>query len=143
MRVNDVCALPFLITDVFCPTLLLKCWRSSLDACDNGKFCIFGFLKFTLLLQQPSIHDLNLLCTLISAKHGTTCLQVLETEIKRLSHLKDRASEMGHREEYPLSVRCFVEISPVFYTEINSFQVLGWFKLEGKFEMVMLCYLFF
>ena len=60
------------------------------------------FSVFDVYLLMQNCIDLNFVLMLFSAKHCTILAQLLETEIRRLNHLRDRASEMGHRKEYPL-----------------------------------------
>jgi hypothetical protein len=48
-------------------------------------------------------------------------MQSLESEITRLSHLRDRASDMGHRKEYPLLVK--------FYWQFYHFYIFLFFAV--------------
>jgi len=42
-------------------------------------------------------------------------MQLLEAEITRFSHLCDRASDMGHRKEYPLLLKSYQQLF-LFYS---------------------------
>ena len=47
-------------------------------------------------------------------------MQLLEAEITRFSHLCDRASDMGHRKEYPLLLKFYQQLfhlCPVLQSE--------------------------
>ena len=41
------------------------------------------------------------------SKFVTFMMQLLDAEILRFSHLRDRASDMGHRKEYPYLLNFF------------------------------------
>ena len=62
-------------------------------------------------------------------------LQSLESEITRLSHLRDRASDMGHRKEYPLLARFYQQFY-LFYT-VQFFAVISILCLVSFFGHMM------
>ena len=62
-------------------------------------------------------------------------MQSLESEITRLSHLRDRASDMGHRKEYPLLAKFYQQFY-LFYT-VQFFAVISILCLVSFFGHMM------
>lgn len=50
---------------------------------------------------------MNLIRTVTWCAHNIVFnVQMIEAEVMRLSHLRDRASDLGRKKEYPLFIKC-------------------------------------
>lgn len=48
--------------------------------------------------------------------HELFLMQLLESEVTRLSHLRDRASDLGRRKEYPCSWNSIINFAPNLFS---------------------------